>query len=191
MKKQVFIAAMVATGVFLMIRTPLMAQPKEPKNLQESEKELREMKKEVREAEREARAISIVVPDVEAPAFTGHDFINAYTTGSSSERNSKLTISKDYDGETAHKAGTFDVAEGVSRIRISVKGFVKSGKINLEVYLPGKKELKKLSMDSSANIEWTESINVKEGESKYYGEWSYVISAENAKGFYSLSLNTY
>ena len=191
MKKQVLITAMIAVGVFLMIQPRLMAQPTTTPEQKEADREAREAERAVREAAREARAISVVVPDMELPNIPGNDYGFAFSTGSSSERNSKLTISKDYDGETTQKSGTFDVGEGVNRIRISVKGFVKSGKINLEVYLPGKKELKKLSMDSSANIEWTESINVKEGETKYYGEWTYVISAENAKGFYSLSLNTY
>ena len=89
------------------------------------------------------------------------------------------------------KTGTFNVEQGVKKIRLSIQGSVKSGNINLEVYLPGKKELKKLSMDDSADIQWSQSIDIKEGDNKYYGAWTYVINAQNAKGYYSLSLSTY
>ena len=132
-----------------------------------------------------------VMPEIELPELPDleHNFV--FATTSSAERNTKLTLSKDYNGESTSKTGTFSVEQGVKKIRLSISGSVESGKINLELYLPGKKELKKLSIDDSADIQWSQSLNVKEGDNKYYGEWTYVINAQNAKGSYSLSLSTY
>ncbi len=174
MKKRTIASLAAAFGVFLVINTPLLAQGTGVA-----------VKPEVREHEQERVRIEA------ERAARDHVGTYVFASTSSSEKNSKLTISKDYDGESTMKTGTFNVAEGVTRIRISISGFVKSGKIGLEVYLPGKKELQKLTIDDSANIEWSQSINIQEGDTKYFGEWSYVVNAENAKGFYSLSLNTY
>jgi hypothetical protein len=120
-----------------------------------------------------------------------HDYSYVWTSASSSEKNTKLTLSKDYNGESASKTGTFSVEQGVRKIRLAIHGSVKSGTINLELYLPGKKELKKISIDDSADIEWSQSLDIKEDDNKYFGEWTYVINAQNATGFYSLSLSTY
>ena len=109
----------------------------------------------------------------------------------SSEKNSKLTLSKHFEGESTSKTGTFSVEKGVKKIRLSISGHVHSGTINVELYIPGKKELKKLTVDDSADIHWSQSINIKEGDTKYFGEWTYVINAKSAKGEYSLSLSTY
>ncbi len=174
MKKKIIASLAALFGVFLVLNTPLLAQETGVV-----------VKPEVRELERER-----VRAEVERAARE-HVGTYVFTSTGSPERSSKLTISKDYDGESSSKTGTFTVAEGVKKIRISISGFVKSGKIGLEVYMPGNKVLQKLSIDDTANIEWQQSINIQEDDTKYFGEWTYVVKAENAKGFYSLSLNTY
>ncbi|MFC2115434.1 hypothetical protein ACFLTU_03115 [Bacteroidota bacterium] len=168
MKRKSIITLAAIFGVFLLLDTSLLAQSTDV----------------------------LVVPDIdmeeiEALEHIEHmDYNFAYST-SSSEKNSRLTLSKRYDGESASKTGSFSVDKGVKKIRLSIHGSVKSGKITLELYIPGEKELKKLTIDDSADIQWSQSINVKEGETKYYGEWTYVINVQNAKGLYSLSLSTY
>jgi len=167
MKKEFLFAVAFLFGAFILLNTPLLGQ---------------------------STGIVRVGPDIEVPELPGlpdfeHNLI--FATSSSSERNTKLTLSKEYNGESTSKTGTFNVEEGVRKIRMAIHGSVKAGKINLELYLPGKKVLKKLSIDDSADIEWSQSLNIKEGDDRYYGEWTYVINAQNAEGHYRLSLSTY
>ena len=169
MKRKSIITLAAVFGVFLLLDTSLLAQ---------------------------ATAV-MVTPDERSPEdmeISTHlnygDYSYVYSA-SSSEKNSKLTLSKRYEGESTSKTGTFSVEEGVKKIRLSINGSVSSGNISLELYIPGKKELKKLTIDDSADIMWSQSINIKEGDTKYFGEWTYVINAQDAKGKYNLSLSTY
>ena len=186
MKKRLIFTAFTVLGVFLLLRTPLMAQSAGTKDKEEAAKE----------AERAERETSVIVaPDVKMLRGTQlpHDFKYNYvwSSGSSSDRNTRLTLSKHFMGEVTSKTGTFNIEEGVKKIRLSISGSVRSGKIEVEVYLPGKKELKKLTIDNSADIEWSQSLEVKEGDKKYYGDWTYVINVQKAEGGYELSLSTY
>ena len=179
MKKKEYISLLLAFGVFLIIDQPLLAQSTGSSSSRESHRE-----------SRSARVIVPPAPEIEIRDI--HDFGYQYLTSSStSEKNSKLSLSKNYDGQTTSKTGTFSVEEGVSRIRLSISGSVSSGEIGIELYLPGKKELKKLTFDDSADVSWSQSINISEDDSKYYGEWTYVINARKAEGAYNLSLTTY
>ena len=122
-----------------------------------------------------------------------HDYAHgyAYTTSSSVEKSSKLNLSKTYKGTTTTKKGTFKVDEGVRKIRISISGRVESGKITVDLFLPDGKEVGTFRVDDTADVDWSQSISIEEDESKYYGEWSFNIKAEEAHGRYSLSLSTY
>lgn len=177
MNKKSIITLASVFGVFLILNIPLLAQSTETSS------------------PRGPRVV-VNVPDIElddiedAGHFEYGDYSYVYSV-SSSEKNSKLTLSKRYEGESTSKTGTFSVEEGVKKIRLSISGSVSSGNISLELYIPGKKELKKLTIDDSADIMWSQSINIKEGDTKYFGEWTYVINAQDAKGKYSLSLSTY
>jgi len=176
MKKKVFITLVLAFGVFLIIDTPLLAQSTGSSS---------------RESHREARSARVMVaPEIEIRDI--HDFDYQYISGSSSsEKNSKLSLSKHYDGQTTSKTGTFSVEEGVRKIRLSISGDVRSGEIGVEVYLPGEEELINLSFDDSAEISWSQSINISDDDTKYFGKWKYVITARKAEGAYNLTLTTY
>ncbi len=164
MKKEHVFPVAFLFGAFILLNTPLLAQ---------------------------STGIVRVGPEIEIPELPDFEHNLIFATSSSSEHNTKLTLSKEYNGESTSKTGTFNVEQGVRKIRMAIHGSVKAGKINLELYLPGKKVLKKLSIDDSADIEWTQSLSIKEGDNSYYGEWTYVISAQDAEGHYKLSLSTY
>ena len=119
------------------------------------------------------------------------DEIYLHTGRSSGERNSRLMLSKEYNGQTVKKEGTFNVGSSISRIKLSIYGEVESGSITVTLVLPDGKDLKKLIMDDTADIVWSESINIKDGETKYHGDWKYRISTIKANGEYNLSINTY
>jgi hypothetical protein len=185
MKNKVLITLAALLGVFLMLDTSLLAQTTESSSSRESSRS--------REASRATGSTRIVtVPDIEIAEMMDHDYSFAYTTGSGSgEKNSKLSLSKRYSGQSANKRGSFNIEEGVTKIRLSISGSVVVGSITLELYKPGNKALKKLTIDDSADISWSQSINVKEGDKQYYGEWAYVIDAKNVEGRYKISINTY
>jgi hypothetical protein len=179
MKNKILINIAIVLGVFLMLDTPLLAQSTGTSSSSS------------RESSRSSSRAVFVTPDVELHDISVGDYGFAYTTGSSSEKNSKLSLSKRYNGQSADKTGTFQIEGGVKKIRLSISGSVAVGKINLELYMPGKKELKKLTIDDSADISWSQSINVPEGDTKYYGEWTYVIKAVSVEGKYNMSISTY
>ncbi|HEC44455.1 MAG TPA: hypothetical protein ENI20_16660 [Bacteroides sp.] len=181
MKNKILFSFAIILGVFLMMDTPLLAQ-----STGVTSSSSKESSREYSRA-----ATYYVTPDVELHDISVGDYSFAYTTGSSSEKNSKLSLSKRYSGQSADKTGTFNIEDGVSKIRLSISGSVVVGKINLELYMPGKKELKRLTIDDSADISWSQSINVQEGDTKYYGEWTYVIKAVSVEGRYNMSISTY
>lgn len=110
---------------------------------------------------------------------------------SSQEKSSKLTLHKSFSGETKETDGTFNVENGVKRIRINVEGVVESGKIMVSLTLPSGKLYKDLSIDESANMEWSTSFSIEEGNSEYSGTWKYQVKAAGAKGYYAMSITTY
>jgi hypothetical protein len=181
MKRKSFYTVLALMGVFMMIDLSVLAQSTGTSSSKSSSRS--------REASR-ARVVIPPVPDLEGIELYDFDHGFAYTT-SSSEKNSKLSLSKRYEGATTTKKGSFNVDEGVKKIRISISGNVESGKINVELYLPNNKEVGKFLIDDTADVHWSQSINVEEEESAYYGEWTFVIRAEEAYGSYVLSLSTY
>ena len=113
MKKKALLTLAAALGVFLMIDIPLLAQSTGKSSSRESS----------REATREPRKSTYVVaPDIEIAEMVEFDHGFAYTTGSSTEKNSKLSLSKRYSGQSTSKTGTFNIEKGVSKIRISIAG---------------------------------------------------------------------
>ena len=185
MKKRILISTAMILGVFLMTDIPLLAQSTGKSSQSESS----------RESERETRssrsASVYVTPEVDLSGIYGFDHGFAYTAGISGDQNTKLSLSKRFSGQSTSKTGTFNIDEGVKKIRVSISGSVAAGRINVEVYLPGRQELKRLTIDDSADISWSQSINIKEGQSRYYGDWTYVIDAQSAEGKYNISISTY
>ena len=113
------------------------------------------------------------------------------STGRSNERNSRLMLSKRYDGETVSKKGVFNIESSTTRLRFSIDGSVRSGTISVAILLPDNKTYKTITIDDAADIQWSESINIKEGETKDHGNWKYEITTAAAKGSYHLSINTF
>lgn len=192
MKNRFLIAAFMLLGVFLIIDTPLLAQA--TGTSKESAKE--SSRESAREAAREARSVRVhadpeiwMAPDIKT--FDMGDFKYAYSTGTSSDKSSRLTLSKRYSGHSANKTGEFQIEEGVRKVRLDVEGRVSVGKITITLTLPGGKELTKLTIDDSADVAWSKSITIKEEEEKYYGDWTYNIKAESVEGHYQLEISSY
>ncbi|MCK4991626.1 MAG: hypothetical protein KAS29_14110, partial [Bacteroidales bacterium] len=104
----------------------------------------------------------------------------------------QLTIRNSFDGETDSAEGEFDVDESTSHIRCTINGKAKSGKITVKILYPGGKVFKDLSITSSAQISFSQSLTIQEEEkNKYIGAWKYKITADKAEGSYTLSFMTH
>ncbi len=181
MKNKLFIAAVIL-GVFLMIDTSLLAQDTGTSSSSSSS----------RSSEASRSRVIVVPPVPDLKAIEMHDYTHGYSyTSSSAEKSSKLNLSKRYEGTSTTKKGTFKVDDGVRKIRISISGRVESGKITVDLFLPDGEEVGTFKVDDTADVEWSQSINIEEDETKYYGEWSFNIKAQEAHGRYSISLSTY
>ena len=119
---------------------------------------------------------------------SGEPFI--YTFGQDNQ--SQLTIRNSFDGDSDTAEGEFDVDESTTHIRCTINGKANAGKINIKVLYPGGKVFKDLSITSSAQISFSQSLTIKEEEKKkYIGSWSYRITADKAEGSYTLSFMTH
>jgi len=115
-----------------------------------------------------------------------------YFISNDQENQSQLTIRNSFDGDTDSSEGEFDVDESTTHIRCTINGKARSGKINIKVIYPGGKVFKDLSITSSAEISFSQSLSIKEEEKKkYVGSWTYKITADKAEGSYMLSFTTH
>jgi hypothetical protein len=59
------------------------------------------------------------------------------------------------------------------------------------VEYPDGKPFKELTINSSADINFSQSISIEEDKAdKYVGSWTYVIKADEAEGSYMLQIMT-
>jgi len=108
------------------------------------------------------------------------------------ENQSQLTLRNSFNGETVSSSGDFVVDESTSHIRLTINGKVRHGEIVIRVLLPGGKEFKDLTINSSAEIAFSQSLTIKDEEKKkYVGAWKYEVKTKTAEGNYSLSIMTH
>ena len=105
----------------------------------------------------------------------------------------QLTLRNSFRGGSDSSTGTFDVEEGVKRIRCMISGKVKSGEIKITIKYPGGKTFKDMTINSSAEVTFSQTVNIKEGKeaSKYVGSWEYSIEAAKAEGNYMMQISTF
>lgn len=104
---------------------------------------------------------------------------------------SQLTLRNTFNGGSDTSKGEFDVDEGIRQFRCMIRGKVREGEILIKVFYPGGKVFKELTITSSAEVTFSQSLSIKEGsEDKYVGSWTYEVRAKEAKGDYTLSIST-
>lgn len=132
-----------------------------------------------------------VKPDYPAsPSMSYSTGDGVFVMSSSGSSTSQLSLSKSFDGQSIENSGSFVVDESVRHISFRLSGSVKEGEIEIVIALPDGDELKDITIDSSADIEFTQSIKISEDDNRYYGEWEYSVGADEAKGHYRLSIQT-
>ena len=182
MKERNFVILLAVLGVFIFMDTSILAQTTGVTAQEDAEIAIRKAQKAQQEAITRARTREA------ARAREDYVFVSNW---SSNESNSRLMLSKRYNGQSIDKQGTFEVEDDITKLKLSIEGQVNSGSITVSLILPGGKSYKSLTMDDSADIHWSESLNIKDGETKYYGTWKYRITTKVADGSYHLSINTF
>jgi len=116
-----------------------------------------------------------------------YHFFNSFDQGNRSQ----LILRKNFNGTTDTSKGEFDVEEDIRNFRCMVSGTVESGEIFIRLQYPDGKVFKELTINSSADINFNQSVSIGEGEkSRHTGKWSYVIKADKAVGQYMLQIST-
>jgi len=104
---------------------------------------------------------------------------------------SQLTLRKSFNGVTGRSNGEFDVEESVRHFRCVISGSVRTGEIQVILKYPDGKFFKDLTINTSADINYSQSISIKDGdEKKYIGSWRYEIKADEAEGNYMMQIMT-
>ncbi len=159
------------------------------------EQEVRMKEKEIEFAEHsaiiEARIRESGIPTRVYVTSTGDDD-NSYFIGSEERGSqSQLTLRNSFNGGSDSSKGEFEVEEGIRQFRCMIRGKVREGEILVKVLYPGGKVFKELTITSSAEVTFTQSLSIKDGSAdKYVGSWTYEVEAKEAKGEYTLSIST-
>jgi hypothetical protein len=104
---------------------------------------------------------------------------------------SQLTLRNTFQGGSDTSQGTFEVEEETRRFRCMINGKVRSGTITIKISYPGGKSFKDLTINSSAEVSFSQVLNISEGKGdKYIGEWEYEVKADKAEGTYMLQIST-
>jgi len=209
MKTQTILRMLSLTLMLTLLGSVAMAQTSEEKKAMEAEmkakqaqlelqhKELKEQQLKTIEFEREYANQEREASRAKSSArvysrSTGLDEPSYFIYSGGQENQSQLTIRNSFDGNTDTSDGEFDVDESTTHIRCTINGKARSGKINIRVLFPGGKVFKDLSITSSAEISFTQSLSIKEEDKKkYVGSWTYKITADKAEGSYMLSFMTH
>lgn len=195
---------LLMTGFMLQAQTSQEAQKREK---QEQEAQIREMemqmKKQQLDQEHKMQELERVYEEQARSSGRARERSFVYATpGISDEGNyfiqsfgqesqSQLTLRNTFNGETLTSDGEFDVDESTNHIRFTANGKVRHGEISIKVFYPGGKVFKDLTINSSAQITFSQSMTIKEEEKKkYVGTWKYEVKTKTAEGSYMLSIMT-
>ncbi|MCP4310737.1 MAG: hypothetical protein GY790_05705 [Bacteroidetes bacterium] len=218
--KAIRIIGIVILGLFLLAGTSLYAQDRKDKEADLKAVKEKEMqaKKEMLEKEhmemkhQEERMREKEIQFVEQSAiFDARTMESArepsrarvYVTSSSGDEHSyfygheergsqsQLTLRNSFSGGSDASRGEFDVDKGIRQFKCMIMGKVREGEILIKVLYPGGKVFKELTITSSAEVTYTQSLYINDGsEEKYVGSWTYEVKAQKAKGNYTLSIST-
>jgi len=216
MKTRTIRTSLVLVFLCLVTGTALMAQStdKEKKAAQEAEmkakKEMLEQQKQLQEQQKQMRELEIIYSDrardyeqqaresaressrARAYVRSSGDAGNYFFYAGDQSSTSQLTLRNSFDGTSDSSKGEFEVSEDTRHFRVTINGKVNSGEIRIIVDYPSGDTFKDMTINSAAEISFSQSVSISEEEpDKYVGDWSYKVIADEAKGSYSLSIMTH
>jgi hypothetical protein len=125
----------------------------------------------------------MVSPGVAFSGYFGHGGDSERTTWDFTKQVKEKTFSNDY---------SFDVQAGANTVIMSVLGDCKSGKIRVKITMPGGKVYSDIIIDEFGNLNWRKSFtDLLDVNKDKAGEWKFRVEAENATGFFKISLQAY
>ena len=201
MKKSIYIIAAFVVSGFMLQAGQVKAQSSvQKKEKAEQEKQFAEQKRAIEETyakEQELKYIQArdlyriqerskyitLTPPIEpvAPIIWGLG---------SSDKSFSLSLRKNFAGESVTKKTSFTIDDDQKKLRISVKGSCMEGSIVVKFSLPSGKSFSQIEIDSSADIDWSQSLLI-EDKSNYKGLWNVEVKAIKARGMYSVSITSY
>jgi hypothetical protein len=213
MKTQTIFRMLSLSLLFVLLGSVAMGQTKDEKEIKEAQEAEMKAKQEqiefqrqqMKEHQMKTKELERMYTEQAREASRARSSARVYSTGTGfgdepsyfvysggQENQSSLTLRNSFDGETDSAEGEFDVDESTTHIRCTINGKARSGKISIKVLYPGGKVFKDLSITSSAEISFTQSLTIKEEEkNKYIGAWKYKVTADKAEGSYNLSFMTH
>ena len=121
---------------------------------------------------------------VEIPEFRGN-MMNWY-----SPDQDNLNINKELADETNSADFNYELKKGANGMTIRVEGSIDSGKVKISIKKPDGELYNEYTLSPLANVNWKQSVSFDEEDAaKYLGKWTVSVSAEKAKGKYSVQLN--
>jgi hypothetical protein len=125
----------------------------------------------------------VMPPGVEPFYFHGFDGDNESTSWEFSRKVKEKTLKSEY---------TFDVEKTANSVVMSVMGDCKAGEIRIKIVMPSGKTYSDVVIDEFGNLNWRKSFSISETENQdKAGAWKFVISSNNATGYFKISLQAY
>lgn len=104
-------------------------------------------------------------------------------------KSTRLILKKIYQMESVSKESEFEIEKDQRMFKVSISGHCAQGEIHVTVLRPSGKVYKTVVLDSSADIEWSQSVRFTEEDDDYLGKWIVQIVAKEAEGIYEVILS--
>jgi hypothetical protein len=139
---------------------------------------------EARERERDFERQRVIVRSGEGGNYS---YVMPHGYGNQAQ----ITLRNTFQGGSDSSQGEFEVDKDTRVVQVLINGKVKSGDITIKILYPKGDVFKDLTINSSAEISFNQSMSLKDGEeSKYTGTWKYEVEADKAEGNYLLQIST-
>ena len=104
-------------------------------------------------------------------------------------KSTRLILKKYFENESISKVSEFEMEKDHRRFKVSIGGWCKSGESHVTVLRPSQKVYKEITIDSSADVEWSQSVRFTEEDKDYMGKWIIQVVAKEAEGSYNVTLS--
>ncbi len=104
-------------------------------------------------------------------------------------KSTRLILKKYFETESISKESEFEFEADQRRFKVSISGWCKSGEIHVTILRPSEKVYKTIIIDSSAEVEWSQSVRFTDEDKDYIGKWIVQIVAKDADGSYNVILS--
>lgn len=116
-------------------------------------------------------------------------FVPGVAWSISEGKSTRLILKKHFESESVSKEGEFEIEKDQKRFKVSISGYCRSGEIHVTILRPSEKVYKTITIDSSAQVEWSQSVRFTDEDKDYIGKWIVQIVAEKADGLYEVVLS--